>query len=455
MPERDPMTFETRLADAFGRYVVAAPVDVDARTLAAVAAADAPRRYRGKWGFAPRWAIALGLLAALALGGALVAGALLRAQPGPLGGGGRLMVFTRGTAIVLGADGSMQGSRSVETRGGSCPRLVAGGAGLAASTFGGIRVGGIDAPGKATMLGTNYSGGERWSRDGRVLARVRFTEGITFTTFPDGPTGDPVNVDVAPGAIGSGIGVIEANLSPDGSTLAVLAATTPEQVTADPRGAVDVLLVDSASGSVRTVGRHERGSPWLPTWSPGGRWAGLVTAAPDGSATGWIVDAFDGSERSVPLGTSDPELQLLAISADGARVLVLGGAILRLLDAVDGRAIASVAATDVSDAAWGPDGRSFAWVGREVDPSSGVAGSATPGSVLHVHAADGALLRDIPVADFRFAWSPDGSAIAVIGQDQRVLVHFPWTGSPPLAVATLDLGGVDDSTCIAWTGDVP
>ena len=34
MAERDPMTFETRLADAFEQYVAAgAPVDVDARTI--------------------------------------------------------------------------------------------------------------------------------------------------------------------------------------------------------------------------------------------------------------------------------------------------------------------------------------------------------------------------------------------------------------------------------------
>jgi Tol biopolymer transport system component len=333
---------------------------------------------------------------------------------------------------------------------------MAGGTGIAASTFGGIRVGGIEAPGKATMLGTRYAGGERWSRDGRVLARVRFTEGITFTTFPDGPTGDPVNVDVAPAAIGTGVGVLDATLSPDGSTLAVVAATTPEQLTTGPRGAVDVLLVDSASGSVRTVSRHEQGGLWpAMTWSSGGRWLAFASDAPDGLATGWIVDAVAGSERSVPLGPSDPELQLSSISADGSRVLVLSGAVIRLLDTTDGRAIASLAATGVSDAAWGPDGRSFAWVGREADPSPAVPGSATPGPVLHVHGADGAFLRDIPVAEGRFAWSPDGSAIAIIGQDQHVLVHFPWTGAPPLAVATLDFGGLDDSACIAWTGDVP
>ena len=39
--------------------------------------------------------------------------------------------------------------------------------------------------------------------------------------------------------------------------------------------------------------------------------------------------------------------------------------------------------------------------------------------------------------------------------DQQVLVHFPWTGQPPTALATLAIGGVDDTTCIAWTGEIP
>jgi hypothetical protein len=45
--------------------------------------------------------------------------------------------------------------------------------------------------------------------------------------------------------------------------------------------------------------------------------------------------------------------------------------------------------------------------------------------------------------------------MAVIDADQQVLVHFPWTGQASLGLATLDLGGVDDTTCIAWTGEIP
>ena len=124
MPERDPMTFESRLADAFDRYVAAAPVDVDALSLAAVVATGSRRagpmfgRPRPR---TVRLALVLGLLAVAAFGAALMAGALLRAQPGPLGGGGRLMVFSNGTAHVLDVDGTVVVSRSVATRSGGCP----------------------------------------------------------------------------------------------------------------------------------------------------------------------------------------------------------------------------------------------------------------------------------------------------------------------------------------------
>lgn len=86
----DPLSFESRLADAFDRYLAGAPVEVNPRSLvAALAAASAPRRplfplptLAGR----PRWGTVLVvalLLVALAVSGALLVGRLLEQRPGP------------------------------------------------------------------------------------------------------------------------------------------------------------------------------------------------------------------------------------------------------------------------------------------------------------------------------------------------------------------------------------
>jgi hypothetical protein len=66
----DPMTFESRLADAYGRYVSDAPVSVDPVALTASLAAPSPRRWQlapGIFAVRPRWTIAVVALLLLAL----------------------------------------------------------------------------------------------------------------------------------------------------------------------------------------------------------------------------------------------------------------------------------------------------------------------------------------------------------------------------------------------------
>ena len=76
----DPTTFETRLAEAFGRYADRMPVDVDAAAVVGWGAADRVRARRGWLGtwLGPRLVpVVLGLLAMAALAGAIVAGSLV------------------------------------------------------------------------------------------------------------------------------------------------------------------------------------------------------------------------------------------------------------------------------------------------------------------------------------------------------------------------------------------
>lgn len=81
----DPNAFETRLAEAFGRYADRMPVDAEPATIVRLAAADQMRRRRwwsGTW-LGPRLVpVVVGLLLLAALVGAMVGGSLiLRSNP--------------------------------------------------------------------------------------------------------------------------------------------------------------------------------------------------------------------------------------------------------------------------------------------------------------------------------------------------------------------------------------
>ena len=117
---RDPMTFEARLADAFGRYADAAPVAVDARAYSRAVVADvAARSPRGSilpwrtWSVSFRAALLLALLALTVIGATLIAGSLLREPRTPMSLGGTVeptgsmlrAVWRPATAVL--SDGSV------------------------------------------------------------------------------------------------------------------------------------------------------------------------------------------------------------------------------------------------------------------------------------------------------------------------------------------------------------
>jgi hypothetical protein len=466
MPERDRTAFEARLGDAFDRLVAPAPVEVDARVVAALAA-QAPRRASrlamGTRVLPLRGVMILGLITVLIAAAAIAAGAMLRRPPTPLGGGGNIMVFAKGSAHVFDTKGTVLATRAVATRFG-CPALILAGDGVAALSFGGTLVGGIEGTTSDTKLEIHGAGGEFWSQDGRVFVRLTFTEGVTFTTFPDGPAGRPADVRVSLPAVGAEGTDTLTRLSPDGSTLAIL--TTRPSTSADaPAVEASVLLIDSATGVARSLGDYPMDADMSVrgmTWSLDSSRVGFVVQGPRGSATASIIQVADGSVRSIDLGPVSASPELVSLAPDGSRAMVTSSEGIEIRDVGDGRTIARVAGIpelgvgrepDGSrgwGVAWGPDGRSFAWVGHLTDGSDPGAG----GRVLHVQTADGGWLRDIPIGDSIYAWSPDRTAVAVVGSDQRLDLYFPWSGDPSVGLATVDIGGFDEGTCIAWAGDM-
>lgn len=85
---RDPVTFESRLADAIGRYADLAPVDVEPASMTLAVATESGPRLTVRWGapFGRSWVailVLIGLLAAAVVGAALVGAELLRSAPIP------------------------------------------------------------------------------------------------------------------------------------------------------------------------------------------------------------------------------------------------------------------------------------------------------------------------------------------------------------------------------------
>ncbi len=274
MAERDPMSFEARLADAFDRYVTAgAPVAVDARTIGAALAGITRPSPRATWVARTvrvrgvRLGLVLGLLA-LAATAALVAGSMLLRQAQPLGGGGRILVtYPSGPGWLFEIGGEGVHERKVALRG--CPRVVGNADAVATNTrFVGIRYQGFEGP-VSNPISTNYTGGERWSPDSRTLALLNFGDGsVTFVSLAAGDVEHPVQVRVPLDLRGiplssDGIVYFDGSFSPDGRWFLVVT----DLVGDGPRGA----SISSTSGAA-TRDSLRRCPPWR-RGSMSRRWA--------------------------------------------------------------------------------------------------------------------------------------------------------------------------------------
>ncbi|HEX5826196.1 MAG TPA: hypothetical protein VFY23_01635 [Candidatus Limnocylindrales bacterium] len=452
---RDPATFEARLADAFDRYAASAPVDVDARTLAA---AIARPRARGpiaaRWAAAPRWVVVLGLVAAGALGAALLAGALLRSEPGLLGGGGRIVViYPVGPSSLVTLDDDGADVREVALRG--CPMV----SGTAEATitrerFEGTSFTGFDG-GVSAPISHSYAGGERWSPDNRTLAMLKFDEGeVTFARIENGDVENPVLTTVPLDLRAAGVDVdgrrsFNGDFSQDGRQL--LVRTWP-----DASGTSLLLVVPVTVDPPRLLA--EIGSTGDQLYG-GATWSGDASAVAvlgvEGGVPGLAVIPTDtgvvrwlGRPAGVP---ADAALTVERWSPDGSRVGVWADGFLHLVDVGTAQWTRTrvPGPTDVA-VALSPDGRLVGTIG---------------GSTLTVTDTGTGDVRARQLGGFVTAWSPDRSAIAVVvpagdKPTAEVRVLDPWTDAAPTVVAVIprDQGPTppapDPNPCIQWLPEV-
>lgn len=453
---RDPRSFDTRLEEAFDRYVAAgAPTDVDARALVAgLASAGAAPHTRtlalpsfAGWSRGMRLA-ALAAALALTVAVGLLAGALLR--PAPLvGGGGRIFVgYPVGPSSLVTVTGDDVAVRTIEVRG--CPILSPNAdATISTIRFVGIRWVGFDG-GASLPIKTSYAGGERWSLDHRVLAMVNWTDRVvTFVRIVGGDVEHPVQVTVPVDVTGvppdeSGVQAFDGALSPDG--LSFLLGTWPRS-----DGTSRLTLVDVATGATRPLASIDVD----PNDGFGGIWS------TDGSRVA-VIGRHDGVREIASISTTTGEVRWLghpAPAADGTFFLALfqpgkgavpvwSEGVMQLVDEETGTWTRTTVAGPMGlpEYAFSPDGRMLATVG---------------GSTVTLHDLATGAISSRQLGGSIWAWSPDRTAIAVLvpAADERtaqVLLVDPWSDAPatPLTTVEGELAAnapvTDPTPCIQW-----
>ena len=461
MPDHDALAFEARLADTFDRYVVAAPVDVDARTMAAAIAATTRATPRGAgWPARSlirprgvRLALVLGLLALVAAA-ALIAGSLLLRTTQPLGGGGRILVtYPSGPGWLFQVGGDAIHERKVAV--GGCPQVIGNADAVVTNTrFVGIRFGAFDGP-SSLPIRTGYAGGERWSPGNRTLALLNWTDGsVTFVSVAGGDVEHPVQVRVPLDLRGiptssDGYVVFDGSFSPDGRRMLLVT---------DPVGDGTMRrldLLDVRGGSPRLLATLPATAPDVYLQASDVAWA------PDHSAVA-IVSEVGGVRRVATVSTTtgdvrwlddlatapaSTDLTLGEWSPDGSRIYGWAGAHLWFVDLATGEWRQTPLVGPVSPIAVSADGRRAAVVsGATLSVVDSMSGEITRQSLVSTLSA----------------WSPDRSALAVLessetgGSDSVVRLWDPWSVSGPSVAATFSVSEPPagpagaDGPCIQW-----
>jgi hypothetical protein len=455
---RDPMTFEERLADAFDRYLEAAPTRADARTLAAgLARGERGRAAGGRAFWLPRpgglrLTLVLAALAFAGVAGLLAVGAFLTSRPAPADAG-RILAWIasadgKGDAYLVGVDGAVRASREFEGSRG-CPTLLGSADAVAIPGFGSVRFSGFD-PGLAGQVstehpgtdpGTGVGGFERWSPDHRAMVTVGIRSGpVTVVTFP---TGDVANPSLTSYRLKY---ALDAAFSPDGSRLAVMR---------DTDNTVEIHVLEDGSDTILAAvpTRDPEMTARTMRWAPDGSALVVVTADADGLHLAKV--GMDGFVGAIPLrGAFGPgtSLELLAVRGIYA-IARTGTGELWELDMVRSEAHDTGVRLPEgvpSVAAMSPSGYGVAVIS---------------GSTVRVHWFD----RDphdhvIELPGESAVFSPDGSRVLSLtseaaddgsGSTARLWVTDPWTPGAPALLSTLPLPDErvrppDSIPCLQW-----
>jgi WD40 repeat protein len=249
----------------------------------------------------------------------------------------------------------------------------------------------------ADQLGSSPTIAPPLARNGVIAYGSIAQEGLFWTVRPDGSHPTTVQVDV-PGFVGV------PSWSPDGTRIAFTLQSNDDP---HPEGGNYDIYMANADGTDPVRLTHDQVDR-SPVWSPDGTRIAYVRES--STLQIWVMNADGSNAHQLTQGgdavfpTWSPDgSQIAFVSWDGidANIYVMNA------DGSDVRRLTDDPAHE-DEPAWSPDSRTIAF--------SSEGGSRDPG--IYTMAPDGAgvteLLSDPDPANLGFAWSPDGSSMAVV-----------------------------------------
>ncbi|HEY1306711.1 MAG TPA: hypothetical protein VGF24_24325 [Vicinamibacterales bacterium] len=241
------------------------------------------------------------------------------------------------------------------------------------------------------------------------------------------------------------VNVRDARLSPDGGTVVFARGEEPRD--SNPRASSGLWRVPFAGGDPQPLTREPAASSH-PRWSPDGRQIGYVSAPLRNGAAArvFVVSAEGGAPRAVTPDAVD--VVAFEWSPDGRRLaFITQGSSQPGLSIIgaDGNGLRSLVPGTAAAVSWAPTGTEIAVVLQDPGARSRVVIARTAGTTP-ARAIEGQFLP-------RVSWSPDGSAIALIGPRESGVSRLTLLGPNGRVQREIPLRSDEPLDDAVWTGD--